>query len=213
MPRKKERALKRYERLPRHKLGRLGKPVSLEEAKARLGDVADHLSCYPNAGPSLRFHALAIKNFLKAKGKVSFLVALGLKPQPTATRGRPATSSLKVREVVRLLHEKRSISTIIKATRLSKDTIETIRAEVGKVTHAVPDTLRDDDGDVRPPEWADPLQRASRVTPAMRKAILSGLADTVNADDLLPKSSPSRPSAPRHVAAARPPRPRRKNPK
>lgn len=85
--------LKRRSLLPK----RFKRPSDPEQAKEWLRSVADHLSNFPNAGPSFRFVAYAIKKHLR-NPKTSFLAhELGLVYPP----GNPGNFQSRMNERVR----------------------------------------------------------------------------------------------------------------
>jgi len=174
MPQKIKHTLKHLERLPKQKLRA---PSSPKEAKEWLRDVANQLSRYPNAGPRLRFHALAIKKFLRAPGRVSLIAVLGLKPQENRRRGRPPILPNKIEEICNMLDQRISSPIIAQTVGVSKRFIETISAELnalrGKRQHgAKPDTF----------SWEYANERASRI-PKKRLQVLRGQA--ITAKDIL----------------------------
>jgi hypothetical protein len=78
------------------------------------------------------------------------------------------------------LEKPKPVSIIAKEIGVSKDTVETIRAEMHKVTHTVPDSERAEDGDVRQFEWEQAQKRAAKVRPERRAAIIAGIAANID---------------------------------
>src|SRR5690349_696799 len=108
------------------------RPADPEEAKEWLRALADYLSALPKASRRLRFIAYAINEFLS--GKETLSKALGLTVKKKNTRpGRPTTPPETVTRVLSMLRKNIPLSSIAKATGVSKSTVETIRAAKNKV--------------------------------------------------------------------------------
>ena len=85
-------------------------PSDPEQAKGWLRGVADHLSNFPNAGPSFRFVAYAIKKYLRAPKSRNLSKELGL-VNPVGSPGNfqaRMTERKRGRIVVRLRDEGKS---------------------------------------------------------------------------------------------------------
>ncbi len=88
----KNARLKKLSLLPKNK--KLKRPSDPDQAKDWLHEVADHLSNYPNAGPSFRFVAFAIKRFLRKSDARDLSKELGL-INPV---GRPSSFQARMKE-------------------------------------------------------------------------------------------------------------------
>lgn len=186
LPRRKIEDIPPYERLPgRLPKGIMPRPKDPEEAREWLKELADFLSTYPNGSGRFRFIAYALKEFYRGKKRLSEALCLTVKRNIKA--GRPTTPSETVTRIVTMLRNHIPVPSIMKTTKVSKDTVETIRAEMGKATYAVPDYERDEDGDARPTEWNLAKERAETVRPERRKAILEGF-ELIKLSDLIDES-------------------------
>jgi hypothetical protein len=178
------------------------RPADPEEAKQWLRALVCHLSDFPHASRRLRFIAYAIDEFLSGRQTLSKALGLTVKKN-NPKRGRPATPPETVTRIALMLRKNARVSSIAKAIGVSKDTVETIRAEMHKATKAVPDYERDQDRDIRPNEWNRAEERAKEVMPERKKAIFAGMAENIELHDLIDTPGPSeissgRPGAPRH---------------
>lgn len=160
------------------------RPSDPEQAREWLRKVADHLFDYPYAGPAQRFVAYGLRRFLS--GKESLGRALGLSPQTEVKVGRPSISSKQVSAVTEMLVREVPVKQIAKETRLSKSTIDRVRADYNALTLRT--ALQKVEVGERLPdiELHDAQKRAGNVSKQRRKAIVEGIARTISSKNLLP---------------------------
>jgi hypothetical protein len=202
LPKRKLEDMPPYERLPSRLLkDTMPRPANSKEARKWLNELADFLSTSPNVPRRFRFIAYGIKKFLRHHEPLQR--ALGLASPQNTRRGRPAVPDDTVRSIVSMLcknaklpnDNRISVSDIAKNAGVSKDTVETIRAELNKVAMTVPDYERDpDSNDVRPTEWKSAEERAQQVPPARRRVIIEGMAESIDWCELVDPPNPSAPT-------------------
>lgn len=160
------------------------RPRSPEEAKEFLRAVADHLSNMPYGSSRFRFVAYGLKRFLT--GKETLSRALGLSQQARPVLGRPSTSSEQVSTVTEMLVRNVSVKQISTETRLSKSTIDRIRADYNAVAWESA-RRKVDVGQMIPDiEATDAKERLLKVPKHRRVAIIEGMARAIPLSDLLP---------------------------
>jgi hypothetical protein len=160
------------------------RPRSPEEAKEFLRAVADHLSNVPYGSPRFRFVAYGLKRFLT--GKETLSRALGLSQQTKPVLGRPSVSSEQVSAVTEMLVRKVPVKQIARETRLSKSTIDRIRADYNAVTWESA-RRKVDVGEMIPDIEADEAEdRERKVSKHRRAAIIEGMARAIPLKDILP---------------------------
>jgi hypothetical protein len=166
------------------------RPADPEEAKQWLSALVSHLSNFPHASRRLRFIAYAINEFLS--GRETLSKALGLTIKKKSKRCRPTTPPEKVASVLSMLRKiskrkkrdckvgEATVSSIAKATGVSKSTVETIRAAKNKVFPNIPRSDRTEDRDVRKARWEEALERAETVSTELRSAIIAESAASID---------------------------------
>lgn len=190
-PREKNRLLvarqKRLSILPKT----FKRPSDPEQAKEWLRGVADHLSNHPNAAPSFRFVAYAIKRYLKHP-TLRLNKALGLVAKETVREGRPPAPAETVTRVTTLLVQGVAVQAISKQTQVSQSTINRIRADYNALRW---ETARQkvERGELIPDiEASDAQARELKISPDRRAAICEGIAEAIRLEDILPSYPPAR---------------------
>ncbi len=161
-------------------------PSSPKEAREWLLRIADHLETFPNAGPSFRFVAGAIKKYLQNPGANRLQQELGLVMKQSPKEGRPSVSPETVSTVTEMLVQGKTVAEISRQVKASKSTIDRIRADYNALTWKTA-LKKVEVGEMLPAiEASEAEERALKVSQERRTAIFEGIARAIPLKSLLP---------------------------